>query len=133
MQRAISDKQSTITSFCDLVAWQTSHQFALMIYRLSKSFPRDETFALTSQMRRAAVSITSNIAEGFSRQTQPDKIHFYSMSLESLTELESQLEIAKDAGYIAGVDYDEANLLATDSHKLITGLIKSLRNGKGVK
>ena len=96
-------------------------------------FPVQEQFGLTSQMRRSAVSVTSNIAEGFSRQTTNDKLHFYSIALGSLTELQNQLLIARDVGYI---QIDELPKLADKSivtHKLINGLIKSLRDGKGVK
>jgi|JI10StandDraft_1071094.scaffolds.fasta_scaffold1210057_2 four helix bundle protein len=133
MQTAVSGKQVTIAGFRDLVAWQEAHKLALSIYRLTKNFPHEEIFALTSQLRRAAVSVTSNIAEGFSRPTKADKMHFYAIAQGSLTETQSQLEIAKDVGYVTHDDFDAAENNAIIVHKLLTGLIKSLKDGKGVK
>ena len=133
MQKAVSGKQEKIAGFRDLIAWQEGHRLVLHIYRLTKQFPQDEMFALTSQLRRAAVSITSNIAEGFSRPTKADKIHFYAIAQGSLTETQSQIEIAKDVGYISDEDYQAVQEIAIITHKLLTGLTKSLRDGKGVK
>ena len=84
-----------IKSFTDLNAWKESHKLVLMVYGVTKTFPREEIFALVSQMRRCAVSITSNIAEGFSRQSYKEKVQFYSISQGSVTELQSQLLIAR--------------------------------------
>src|SRR3989344_3918517 len=88
-----------ITSFTDLNAWRKGHKLVLMVYKETDSFPQKEQFSLTDQMRRAAVSLTSNIAEGFSRQSQREKVQFYSMAKSSLTELQNQLLIARDIGY----------------------------------
>ncbi|OGK15544.1 four helix bundle protein [Candidatus Roizmanbacteria bacterium RIFCSPHIGHO2_01_FULL_39_12c] len=66
-----------IHSFTDLIAWQKAHQFVLIIYKIAYSFPKEETFGLSSQLKRAAISISSNIAEGFSRKTNKDKVHFF--------------------------------------------------------
>ncbi|MBP7760430.1 four helix bundle protein [Candidatus Saccharibacteria bacterium] len=122
-----------MAGFRDLVAWQEAHKLVLSIYSLTKNFPNDEMFALTSQLRRAAVSTTSNIAEGFSRPTKADKMHFYAIAQGSLTETQSQLEIAKDVGYITSATFTTVEDGAIVVHKLLTGLIKSLRDGKGVK
>ncbi|MDD3487587.1 MAG: four helix bundle protein [Candidatus Moranbacteria bacterium] len=111
-----------IKSFTDLYAWQEGHKLVLMIYRETEKFPKKEIFGLTGQMRRCAVSITSNIAEGFSRSTAKDKCQFYSISHGSLTELQNQLLIAKDVKYI---DRDLFKKLADQSvivAKLINGL-----------
>lgn len=89
-----------IAAFTDLDAWKEGHQLVILIYMLTKQFPRDEQFGLTSQIRRAVVSITSNIAEGFSRNSYREKLQFYSMALGSLTEVQNQLLIAKDVGYL---------------------------------
>ena len=75
--------------------WREAHKLVLLIYKTTKGFPKKELFGLTSQLRRAAVSITSNIAEGFSRQGYKEKLQFYYMALGSLTESQNQLLIAK--------------------------------------
>jgi four helix bundle protein len=70
-------KNKKIISFTDLIVWQKAHQLVLDIYKITEKFPKKETYSLTDQMRRAAVSVSSNIAEGFGRYTYKDKIHFY--------------------------------------------------------
>jgi len=114
-----------IQSFTDLNAWKEAHILVLNIYKETKRFPDDEKFGLTNQMRRAAVSITSNIAEGFSRKGTKEKIQYCYLALGSLTELQNQLVISRDIGYIYNTDFQ---LLAEKSiivSKLINGLIKS--------
>lgn len=122
----VEDGGRKICSFKDLNAWKNAHNLALKIYQITKKFPADEIYSLTSQMRRAVISIASNIAEGFSRKTKKDKIHFYIMSLGSLTELQSQIEISRDLHYLNEGDYFELNEKTIVVHKLINGLIKSL-------
>jgi four helix bundle protein len=112
-----------IQKFTDLIAWQKAHRFVLEIYQLTKSFPPDERFGLIDQMRRAAVSVPSNIAEGFSRGTAKDKIQFYSIAKGSLTELLSQLYIAQDLGYMK--DAREMIGMGEEIERIIAGLIKS--------
>ena len=85
--------------FQDLKVWQKSHQLVLKIYRLTRSFPDHELFGLTSQMRRAAVSIPANIAEGFKRRGKADKVRFYNISQGSLEETRYYLILAKDLLY----------------------------------
>jgi four helix bundle protein len=119
-----------ITSFSDLVAWQQAHQLALHIYKTSRQFPKNERFSLMDQMRRSAVSITSNIAEGFSRKTRYDKIWFYFVSKGSLTELQNQLLIAKDVKYISIEKFDKIARKTNRVHKLINGLIKTAATKK---
>lgn len=92
---------------------------------MTKCFPKEERYGLTDQIRRAVVSITSNIAEGFYRRTSEDKIHFYYLSLSSTAEVQNQLLIARDLKYIDNKTFQE---LANESiiiRKLISGLIKS--------
>lgn len=119
--------QSEIKTFRDLYAWQTGHELILAVYQISKSFPASESFGLTNQMRRAAVSVTSNVAEGFSRRGSKDKIRFYSMALGSLTELQSQLLVAEGVGYLSREDAARLQPVTITTHKLINGLIKSTR------
>lgn len=128
--RVKSQEKTTIKSFTDLIAWQKAHNFAVNIYISTKKFPQSEQFGLTSQIRRAAVSVTSNIAEGFGRRTVSDRSHFYDMSRASLAEVQSQLMIARDVKMLAS---DSFIKLAEDSvtvHKLLTGLINSTRGAK---
>ncbi|MBU4360374.1 four helix bundle protein [Candidatus Parcubacteria bacterium] len=117
-------KKQKIKKFTDLDAWKEGHELVLMIYKITKEFPKDELFGLVSQLRRCAVSITSNIAEGFSRQTYKDKSHFYSMALGSVTELQNQILIAKDVGYIDNKKFQEIANQSVKVHKIINGLIK---------
>lgn len=117
-----------IKSFTDLNAWREGHKLVLMVYEATDKFPKKEIFCLVIQMRRAAISITSNIAEGFSRQTNKEKYQFYSIAHGSLTEIQNQLLIARDLKY---VDSKEFSRIATQSvtvHKLITGLKKAVCN-----
>jgi four helix bundle protein len=79
-----------IKSFTDLIAWQKAHELVLSVYKKTEKFPQKETYSLTDQMRRAVISITSNVAEGFARKSDKEKIKFYYASLGSLTELQNQ-------------------------------------------
>lgn len=115
-----------IKNFTDLNTWQESHKLVISVYELTKSFPEDEKFGLTSQMRRAAVSITSNIAEGFGRRNPKEKIQFYSMSQASVSEVQNQLLLARDLGY-SQTSFEEINDQLVTAHKLLTGLIRSLQ------
>lgn len=117
-------KTSKIRTFTDLDAWKEGHKLVLIIYEITRNFPKEEIFALISQMRRCVVSITSNIAEGFSRQSYKEKIQFYSIALGSVTELQNQMLIAKDVGFINKNQFEEINKQLLKSHKIINGLIK---------
>ena len=117
-----------IVKFTDLEAWQEAHRLVLTIYELTKKFPREEIFGLSNQMRRAGVSITSNIAEGFGRNSLKEKIKFYSMAQGSLTELQNQLLIAKDVGYISKQKFEEIIAQTVKIHKIINGLIKKSKS-----
>jgi four helix bundle protein len=93
------------------------------IYKITKDFPPEEKFVLVSQMRRAAISITSNIAEGFGRTTYKDKLRFYCMAQVSLTEIKNQLIVAKDLNYIQKEEFNQIAFQANESHKLLQGLM----------
>lgn len=131
MKQATRDvpEKTKIKAFTDLEAWREGHKLVLNIYDIARAFPKEETFGLTSQMRRAAVSITSNISEGFSRRSKADKTHFYSIAHGSLTEIQNQLLIARDVGYLSNTRFTEIADQSVIVHKLITGLIKST-NGR---
>ena len=123
-------KDQKVKNFSDLVAWQVGHELVLEIYKMTKAMPKEEMFGLISQMRRATVSITSNIAEGFSRRTAADKKQFYTMALGSLTELQNQLLLSRDLKYIADEVHLSCESLAIRVHKLLCGLIKSAETRK---
>lgn len=116
-----------IESFTDLIAWREAHQLALLIYKTTEEFPKKELFSLIDQIRRSSVSISSNIAEGFSRNTKKEKIQFYFVALGSLTELQNQLLISRDINYITKDKFDEIAMKTVLVSKLVNGLIKFLR------
>ena len=116
-----------IRSFEDLIVWQKGHKLVLSIYKITKDFPSCENFCLTSQMRRAVVSITSNIAEGFSRKGLKEKTQFYYMAQASLTELKNQLIITRDINYIENNQYQEIDGQIITVGKLLSGLIRSIK------
>jgi four helix bundle protein len=119
---------NNIHSFTDLVAWREAHKLAILIYKETKKFPKEELFGLVIQMRRAAVSVSSNTAEGFSRNSYIDKNRFYAMAQGSVTELQNQLLIARDVGYMAKQDFGKLAEQSILAHKLINGLIKSSKD-----
>lgn len=117
--------QKELKSFQDLKAWQESRRLFIIIFEITKKFPKEEVFSSVSQMRRAAMSVSSNIAEGFGRSSIADKLHFYVMSRGSLTELQNQIILTTDVSLInvhnSKIALDQAEI----THKLIVGLIKA--------
>ncbi|MDE1967229.1 MAG: four helix bundle protein, partial [Patescibacteria group bacterium] len=116
-----------IKTFKDLEAWKAGHKLVLMIYRVTKAFPRVELFGLINQLRRAAVSVTSNVAEGFSRRSDKEKTQFFSMACGSITEIQNQLEVSKDVGYIERKDYTAINEQSESVHRLIRGMLRYIK------
>jgi four helix bundle protein len=92
-------KREPAKTFEDLIVWQKAHQFVLSIYRLTENFPKQETYGLTSQLRRAAISVAANIAEGFKKKGRSDKARFMNISQGSIEECRYYLILAKDLGY----------------------------------
>jgi four helix bundle protein len=117
--------RTKIININDLEVWKEAHQLVLEIYNNTKKFSSLEIYGLVSQMKRASLSISSNIAEGFSRRTRQDIIHFYSMARGSLTELHNQLLVSKDLNYINSNEYDLFMKRLDKIYRLITGLQKS--------
>ncbi|PIQ67094.1 MAG: four helix bundle protein [Candidatus Zambryskibacteria bacterium CG11_big_fil_rev_8_21_14_0_20_40_24] len=113
-----------IQSFKDPGTWKEGHKLVLMVYKITRTFPKDELFALTNQMIRAVVSVTSNIAEGFGRSSYKDKNHFYQMALGSIIEIQNQLMIAKDVQYIGASDFEKINDQAVKVEFICKGLIR---------
>ena len=116
---------NTITKFTDLIAWQNARDLGIVVYRVTMNFPKEEIYGMTSQVRRAIISVSSNIAEGFSRRTAKDKNSFYIIARGSLMEVESQMIISKDLGFIEAEELKIFLEKKTDVEKLINGLIKS--------
>lgn len=116
-----------IKSFTDLEAWKEAHKLGLLVYELTAEFPPSEQFGLTSQMRRAAVSVTSNIAEGFGRKSVKDREHFFTMASGSLYELKSQTLFAKDLKYAQEFGYSILFTQLNTAHKLVHGLLRAHR------
>lgn len=116
-----------IIKFTDLIVWKKAHAVVLEIYYLTKTFPQEEKYGLSDQMRRSAISITSNIAEGFSRIYKKEKKQFYYIALGSVTELENQLLVGKDVGYISQKKFMSIAVQLIEVHKLLNNLIKSIK------
>ncbi len=116
--------KNKIKSFTDLNTWKEDHKLVIIIYKQTKNFPKEELFSLTSQIQRASISITSNIAEGFSRHSSKEKIQFYYIALSSLTEVQNQLLIARDIGYIKDKTFKQIADQTVIVSKLCNGLIK---------
>ena len=114
-----------IKSFYDLNVWKISHSLVLSIYEILNNLSNSEKYALSDQIRRCAISITSNIAEGFSRQSSKEKNQFYYMAKGSLSELQSQLILAKDLKYISIEKFNKLFEKSIESNKLLSGLVKS--------
>ena len=112
-----------IQSFTDLNAWKEGYKLAVLIYQITKNFPKEEIYSLTNQMRRAAISIYSNIAEGFGRFGYKEKIQFYYIAQGSIIELKNQILLARDIGYLSEEQLDELANQANLAHKLLQGLI----------
>lgn len=120
-------KVEKIHKFTDLIVWQEGHKLVLMVYKATKDFPSEEKFGLTNQMRRAVVSFTSNIAEGFTRKTSKEKYQFYNIAKGSLTELQNQLIIARDVGYLSKESFNQIANQSVVVNKLLNGLLKATR------
>ena len=116
-----------IQDFKDLVVWQKAKRLAVLLYRVTKKFPRNEQFGLISQLQRAVISVPSNIAEGHSRQHTKEFIQFLYVALGSAAELETQLAIAQELGYLAFDDYNGIIDNIKEIQKMLNGLINSLK------
>ena len=111
--------------FRELIAWQKVYALSLEVYKLTAAFPTDERYGLTQQLRRAAVSVPSNVAEGWGRSSTADYVRFLGMARGSLYELQTQLWIAMDLGYVAP-DGVVAGLLQ-ENERLLNALIRRLQ------
>ena len=113
-------------AFRDLIVWQRSMDLVERVYQLTASFPRDERFGLTSQIRRAAVSVPSNIGEGSRRKKRKAFLNHLDIALGSQAEVEVQLEIAKRLRFLKAADYNQTQLTVEEIGRMLNGLIVSL-------
>ena len=111
----------------DLIAWRKAKALAAEVYRATEGFPRAEIYGLTSQLRRAAVSIASNVAEGQGRLTKGEFSHFLGQARGSLFELETQLSIALDLHFLREDDFKRLKEQSSEVRKVLNGLIESIR------
>ncbi len=121
-------QNTKIQTFTQLRVWQEGHELVLLVYKIVKDFPNEEKYALGDQMRRCSVSITSNIAEGFGRQGKKEKIQFYYTSQASNIELQNQLLIAHDVGYINKRAFDDLTTKSISVAKQLNALIRSIKS-----
>ncbi len=121
------ENRNKIQSFTQLRVWKTAHNLVIDIYRTTKGFPLEERYGLVNQMRRAAVSITSNIAEGFSRQGKKEKIQFYYIAQGSNIEIQNQLLIVRDIGYIKKDKFGQLADRSISVAKQLNALISSVK------
>lgn len=116
-----------IQSFTDLNVWKEGHKLVIIVYKITKEFPKEETYSLVDQMRRAAASITANITKGFGRQTYKEKVQFHYMSKGSLSELKNFILIAKDVNYLSENNFkllvEQENIV----DQLLQGFIKKTK------
>ena len=124
-----------IKTFRDLKVWQKAMALVTEVYQVSKCFPSEEMYGLTSQIRRSAVSIPSNIAEGYGRNATNDYIRFLRISIGSLYELETQLEISLNLGYLNSEHFERIHGACREVERMLTSLARSLGEsvGRGVK
>lgn len=113
--------------FRQLKVWERSHQLALAIYKVTKEFPKEELYGLTSQIRRSSMSIPTNIAEGCGRNTDADFARFIQMAAGSASETEYQLLLSHDLGFLNSDQYDTLNTDITEIKRMLTSLLKTLR------
>lgn len=126
MSDDIRGPNETIRSYRDLSAWQHARELALAVYRETQSFPSDERFGLTSQIRRSAVSVPSNIAEGYGRGRAADYARFLRVARGSLFELETQAQLGLDLGYFTSDSHAKIQSLINESARPLSGLIRRI-------
>ena len=116
-----------MNSYKELTVWQKSVELVIIIYKLTEQFPKSEIFGLTAQIKRSAISIPSNIAEGFARRSRLEYLHFIRIAFGSGAELETQIFIAKKLKFINETDYNQLGSLLTEIMKMLNKLISALK------
>lgn len=118
-----------LRSYRELTAWQKAYALSIAVYRATRGFPAAERYGLSAQLRRAAVSIPSNIAEGYGRKTRGEYLQFLAIARGSVYELQTQLLLSTDLGFLAEPDAAALPALATDVERILQALISSLERG----
>ena len=118
--------------FEEVLAWQKAHLFVLAVYRYTRQFPEDERFGLTSQFRRAAVSIEANIAEGYKKLGKADKLRFYNVSQGSLEECRNYLILARDLEYLTTEQYNDLYMKIEDASRMLMLYIGGINKNNGI-
>lgn len=122
--------EKELKAFRKLIVWQRAHELTLMIYKASENFPKYELFGLTSQIRRSTVSVEANIAEGYALGTSPNYLRHLNISVGSLAETESHIEIAHDLKYLPDQDYEKITKKAQEVGYLLSRLKSSIENNR---
>ena len=117
-------------TFKELIVWQKAHAFVLKVYSFSESFPKSELYGLTSQFRRAAVSVAANIAEGYAKKSPADKLRFFNISQGSSEECSYYVILSKDLGYITEAQSVALDDLLTETSKLLQSYISRIQSSK---
>lgn len=120
-------------SFENMIAWQKAHAFVLLVYRWTRLFPHDEKFGLTSQFRRAAISIEANIAEGYKKISRSDKLRFMNIAQGSLEECRDYIILSRDLQYIDSIAFQELHNAISEASKLLNAYCNGILNNNGVK
>ena len=120
-------------SFEDIIAWKKAHAIVLSVYKITKDFPDDEKFGLTSQFRRAAVSIEANIAEGYRKIGKQGKLRFFNISQGSLSECKDYIILARDLEYINMEQYQELWQSSEEANRLLISYCNGIINNSGIK
>ncbi|MBR5091908.1 MAG: four helix bundle protein [Bacteroidales bacterium] len=119
--------------FQRVIAWQKAHEFVLLVYKISKHFPEEERFGLTSQLRRAAVSIEANIAEGYRKLSKPDKLRFLNIAQGSLEECRDYHILAKDLNYIDDNEYEQMKIVILMASKFLNSYCEGIVKNNAMK
>ena len=122
----MTEAQRSIKTYRDLQIWQKSMTLVTEVYKISKGFPKDEAYGLTSQIRRCSISIPSNIAEGYGRNSTNEYIHFLRIATGSLYELQTQIEICMNLDYLNRGEFDKLYELSREIERMISSLAGKL-------
>lgn len=120
-------------SFENVIAWQKAHSLVLFVYAITSKFPKDESFGLTSQFRRAAISVEANIAEGYKKLSKADKLRFFNISQGSLEECRDYHLLARDLGYIDNLQFDELRKRIEETSKFLNAYSRGVLNNNALK